>query len=262
MPPVQRTPLIAGNWKMNLDCAGAVALARDVARHAAGARVDVAVFPAFVHLDAVQRALRADGLALTVGAQDCSDAPNGALTGEVSLAMLQDLGCNWVLTGHSERRHVIGESDDVVAAKTAAALRASFTCVLCIGEKLEQRERGETDTVNERQLRAALKGLDAQACTNLVIAYEPVWAIGTGRVASAADAQAAHHAARRVLSDILGRETAARTRILYGGSLKASNAGELLAMADVDGGLVGGASLEAGGFGAIIDAAAGLAHSA
>ena len=199
MHPAQRTPLVAGNWKMNLDRAGAVALARAVARHAAGACVDVAIFPAFVHLDAVLGALRSEGLSLAVGAQDCSDAPNGALTGEVSLAMLQDLACDWVLTGHSERRHVLGETDEVVGRKTAAALRAGLTCVLCIGETLDQRERGETDAVNARQLRAALKGLDASACARLVVAYEPVWAIGTGRVASADDAQAAHRAARAVL---------------------------------------------------------------
>ncbi len=262
MHPAQRRPLIAGNWKMNLTRDGAVALARSVARHAAGACVDVAIFPAFVHIDAVLSALRTDGTEVPVGAQDCSDAPNGAFTGEVSLGMLKDIGCHWVLTGHSERRHVIGETDDIVASKTAAALGAGMTCVLCIGETLDQREGGETDAVNERQLRAALGGISPADMLKLVIAYEPVWAIGTGRTATPDDAQLAHAAVRHVLQDLFGAEMAHRTRILYGGSLKAANAPDLLAKPDIDGGLVGGASLEAGEFGAIIDAAAALAVSA
>ena len=262
MHPSHRTPLVAGNWKMNLDRAAAIDLALTVARRAAGACVDVAVCPAFVHLDAVIMALQEAGLALPVGAQDCYDAPEGAFTGEISCAMLRDLGCKAALTGHSERRHVLGEDDALVARKTRAVLEAGLTCVLCIGETLEQREAGETLAVNERQLRAGLAGLDAGLAQRLVVAYEPVWAIGTGRTATPDDAQSAHEAARHVLAGLLGDDVARVTRILYGGSLKPGNAGEIFARPDVDGGLVGGASLQEGDFGAIIEAAAAVALSA
>jgi triosephosphate isomerase len=243
---------------MNLDRAGAIALATDVARHAAGKRdVDVAAFPAFVHLDAVQTALAAENLVLTVGAQDAWHEPDGAFTGEVSLAMLADLDIRWLLTGHSERRHVIGESDELVGAKTAAGLAAGCTVVLCVGETIEQREAGETDAVNARQLDAGLKDVSPDQTDRLIIAYEPVWAIGTGKTASPADAQAAHAAVRAWLAQRFDDRTAQTIRILYGGSVKPGNAGELFGQEDVDGGLVGGASLKAGDFAGILDAAGG-----
>ena len=252
-----RRPFVAGNWKMNLDRPGAVALARAVQEGASGVddRIEVGVCPAFVHLDAVRAALGEPGGRVLLGAQDGYMGEYGAFTGEVSVKMLADLGVDLVLTGHSERRHVIGESDELVGEKTAAVLGAGLRCILCIGETLEQREAGRTDAVNERQLRSGLAGVDASAVDRLTVAYEPVWAIGTGRTATPEDAQAAHHAARGVLAELLGAEAAASIRIQYGGSMKPGNAPDLLARPDIDGGLIGGASLDAEPFLAIVGAA-------
>ena len=255
--PATRTPFVGGNWKMNLTRAGAEALARDVAAGADPAcGVDIAVFPPFVHLETVSRVFRGGAI---LGGQDLYYEASGAFTGEISAGMLLDIGATAVLTGHSERRHVIGESDELVGQKTASAIAAGLTAVLCIGEKLEEREAGQTDAVNERQLRAGLKQtLDAgvQALhTKVVIAYEPVWAIGTGKTATAADAQAAHARIREVLAELIGTDSANHTRILYGGSMKPANAPELMSQADIDGGLIGGASLSAPDFLAIIAAA-------
>mgnify|MGYP005844924629 CR=1 FL=1 len=253
--PAMRTPFVGGNWKMNTDRASGTALARAVAEGSAACEgVEVALFPPFPYLGAIADTLRGSRVAL--GAQDLYHEKSGAFTGEVSAAMLLDCGASVVLTGHSERRHVIGESDDLVNRKTRAALDAGLTCVLCIGETLEQRERGETDAVNERQLRAGLAGIDADRATRLVIAYEPVWAIGTGRNATPADAQDAHARVRAVLASVFSPQAAAAMRIIYGGSLKPENAEALLAQPDVDGGLVGGASLSATDFCAIVRAAA------
>ncbi|MEO1007313.1 MAG: triose-phosphate isomerase [Planctomycetota bacterium] len=248
-----RRPFFGGNWKMNTTRAEAAELGRAVARDAFSG-VDVAVFPPFVWLNAVGDALAGSPVAL--GAQDCSQHQNGAHTGEVSASMLAELGVAAVLVGHSERRHDVGEPDDLVRAKLAAVLDAGLTGVLCIGETLEQREAGQTDAVNERQLRSALDGLPGAAADRLVIAYEPVWAIGTGRTASPADAQAAHAAARGVIAGVLGGGAADAMRIIYGGSMKAANAAALLAEPDVDGGLVGGASLAAADFAEITRSAA------
>ncbi len=253
----KRRPMVAGNWKMNTDRAGALRLALDVAD---GVRdfsdsVDVAVCPPFVYLDAVGRALSAAGSAVALGAQDVYFEPDGAFTGEISASMLRDLACAQVLTGHSERRHVLGESDELVAQKTAAVLSAGLNCILCVGETLEQRRAGQTDAVNERQVRAALKGLDASVLTRLTIAYEPVWAIGTGMTATPADAQDAHAKIRALLRSEVGDAPANSTRILYGGSVKPSNAAELFSQPDIDGGLIGGASLKASDFLAIVRAA-------
>ncbi len=249
-----RTPFVGGNWKMNTDRASGVALARAVAQGADACKgVEVAVFPPFPYLGTIADALQGSRVAL--GAQNLYHEKNGAFTGEVSAAMLIDCGVSAVLTGHSERRLVIGESDDLVNRKTRAALDAGLTCVLCIGETLDQRERGETDAVNERQLRAGLAGVRAEQAARLVIAYEPVWAIGTGRNASPADAQNAHARVRAVVASVFSREAAAAMRIIYGGSLKPDNAEALLARPDVDGGLVGGASLSASDFCAIVRAA-------
>jgi triosephosphate isomerase len=254
----QRTPIIGGNWKMNTNLAGAIALGQGVG-DACGAGlvgpVQVAVFPPYPYLQAVKRSLGDSGVWL--GAQDVSDQPDGALTGEVSAAMLVDIGCRVVLTGHSERRHVIGESDALVNAKTRAALRAGLTVILCVGETLEQRQAGETDGVNRRQVTAGLAGVSGEEMGRVVIAYEPVWAIGTGKTATPADAQAAHAKIREVLAGMYGPGVAGATRIQYGGSMKGSNAAELLGQPDVDGGLIGGASLKVDEFVSIVRAARG-----
>jgi len=250
-----RTPFVGGNWKMNLTRQAAGELARAVASSAPAA-IDAAVFPAFVHLETAAR--EANNASLILGAQDLYFEADGAFTGEVSAAMLADLGAAAVLTGHSERRHVIGETDELVGQKTAAAVAAGLTAVLCVGETLDQREAGETDAVNAQQLKAGLAALTSATdlATKIVIAYEPVWAIGTGKTASAADAQAAHAALRAELKALTNELTAERTRIIYGGSMKPANAAELMAQPDIDGGLVGGASLNPEDFLAICNAAA------
>jgi len=251
-----RRPFVGGNWKMHCTRSSAAGLAREVASGSADmGDVDIAIFPAFVHLDAVAGALCEFPAAPILGAQDAHPAPEGAFTGEVSIPMLRDLGVTAVLTGHSERRHIIGDSLDLICAKTNAVLDADLTCVLCIGETLEEREAGETDAVNERQLRSALEGIGADACDLLVIAYEPVWAIGTGRTASPDDAQRAHAHIRAILCDVLGSTAADALRVIYGGSVKPINAADLLAQPDIDGALVGGASLVAGDFHTICAAA-------
>lgn len=243
---------------MNTDRAGAIQLAHEVARGSAplGDRVLVGVCPPLVYLDAVVRSLREKGEHLHVGAQDVYFESNGAFTGEVSVAMLEDLGVAFSLTGHSERRHVLGEGDELVGKKTAAALRAGHGVILCIGETLEERRAGRTDEVNERQLRTGLSGVGPDHLGILSIAYEPVWAIGTGNTATPDDAQTAHREIRRVVADLFGDGAGERIRILYGGSVKPENARELFACPDIDGGLIGGASLKSGPFLEIAVAAA------
>jgi len=256
-----RTPFVGGNWKMNLARQAAGDLARAVAA-GAPAGLDAAIFPAFVHLETAAREIV--GSAVALGAQDVYTEPDGAFTGEISAAMLADLGVAAVLTGHSERRHVIGETDALVGEKTDAAVRSGLTAVLCVGETLGEREAGETDAVNTRQLRTGLAALagEPDLASKIVIAYEPVWAIGTGRTASPADAQAAHAAIRAELASLTNQETAERTRIIYGGSMKPANAAELMAQPDIDGGLVGGASLSPEDFLAICNAAAAAGTTA
>ena len=248
-----RTPYVGGNWKMNTNRATGPALAREVGA-GADAACEVVVFPPFPYLLGVGQALA--GSRTRLGAQDCSFEKNGAFTGEVSLEMLKDCGVTSVLTGHSERRHVLGETDELVNRKTRAVLWAGLTCVLCVGEQLGEREAGRTDAVNERQLRAGLAGVESDQMARVVIAYEPVWAIGTGKIATPADAQDAHRKIRGVLGSLYAPAVAGATRIIYGGSLKAANAAELLGQPDIDGGLVGGASLQAAEFLPIIAAAA------
>lgn len=257
----ERTPIVAGNWKMNLTRQDAISLATGVA-DALGqvvtprGPVQSAVFPSSVHLDAVRSALEERRSTLPVGAQNAWWKPNGAFTGETSLAMLRDISVSWLLIGHSERRHVIGESDELIRSKTVASLEAGLTTVLCIGETLDQREAGETNAVNEHQLRSALNNLPGSCTGELVIAYEPVWAIGTGKTATPEDAEAAHAHVRSVLADVLDTGRSEATRILYGGSMKPENAADLLTMPNIDGGLVGGASLKVDQFAAIVTAAA------
>lgn len=242
---------------MNMDRAGAVELARAVAAGVLELEgVDVGVFPAFVHLDAVGGALREAESKIVLGAQDCYPGEHGAFTGEVSPVMLKDVGCMSVLAGHSERRHVIGEDDETVNKKALAALGAGMQCILCVGETIEQRRAGKTDAVNERQVRTGLAGVTGEMVERLTIAYEPVWAIGTGETATPEDAQDAHEKIRRVIGDVLGNDAAASMRIQYGGSVKPDNAAELLACPDIDGGLIGGASLKVESFLAIVRAGA------
>jgi triosephosphate isomerase len=253
-----RTPIVVGNWKMTQDKASAVALAVGVHQAwGAGSGVEVGVCPAFVHLDAVGAALRQAGSRVILGAQDVWTDPNGAFTGEVSLSMLTDLGVQLVLCGHSERRHVIGESDELVGKKVSAVLNAGLRAILCCGETLSEREAGQTDRVNERQVRAGLAGVKADQLDRLVIAYEPVWAIGTGRNATPGDAQAAHVRIRAVVASLFGDAAAGAMRIQYGGSMKPDNARALIDQPDVDGGLIGGAALKAETFLPIVQAAVG-----
>ncbi|MDX1564353.1 MAG: triose-phosphate isomerase [Phycisphaeraceae bacterium] len=249
-----RIPIVGGNWKMNLHRAEAEALSGELTKAIAEEAVEVVVCPAFCYLGQVGSAL--EGGLLRLGAQDVYHEANGAFTGEISCSMLKDVGVEWVLTGHSERRHVIGENDVLINAKTRAALEAGLKVILCVGEKIEQREAGQTDAINIAQLHYGLAGVAAAQMPNVVIAYEPVWAIGTGKTATAEDAQSAHRAIRSALESMYDANVAQATRIQYGGSVKPANAAELYAQNDVDGFLVGGASLKSEDFSSIVSAAA------
>jgi triosephosphate isomerase len=251
-----RKPFVAGNWKMNTDSRSSVELAKAVAASSAGVareKVTVAVLPPFVYVPAVVKAVSASGVA--VGAQDVYFELKGAFTGEISPAMLKDVGCTYVLCGHSERRHVLGESDELVGKKTTAAISGGLLPILCVGELLEERDAGQTEQVVARHLRTGLAGLSADKMSAVTIAYEPVWAIGTGRTATPQQAQEVHAFIRNWLSETYGANLAQEARILYGGSVKGDNAKELMAQEDVDGLLVGGASLKADEFARIIQAA-------
>ena len=250
-----RTPTVGGNWKMNTNATSARDLAALVAQHCKGVQADVSVFPPFPYLMTVHDALAGSGVRL--GAQDLYTQPDGAFTGEVSAAMLRDCGVSVVLTGHSERRHVLHEPDSLINAKTLAALDAGLEVILCVGETLEQRERGQTDAVNAGQVALGLAGVTPEQMSRVTIAYEPVWAIGTGKTASTQDAQNAQAAIRRLVASVLyGESVAAELRIMYGGSVKPGNAKELFGQPDIDGGLIGGASLKAEDFAAIVAATA------
>lgn len=254
---MKRRWLIAGNWKMNLDRAAAVNLAGAIARQSgAHADVDVAVFPPFVYLDAVRGAAADSSLAY--GAQNLYFEPPGAFTGEIAAAMLVDLGCRYVILGHSERRHILGETDQDVNKRLHAALAARLVPIVCVGELLSQREAGQTSAVIAGQFAGSLADVSAEQITGVVIAYEPVWAIGTGKVATPEQAEEVHMDLRKILADRYNTDVAESVRILYGGSVKAANAGQLLAQPNVDGALVGGASLKADEFLGIV----GAAHSA
>jgi len=257
---VSRKPLIAGNWKMNLNHFEAIALVQKIAFSLPDKyfdKVDVTVIPPFTDLRSVQTLVDGDKLRLTYGAQDLSQHESGAYTGEISGAFLAKLGCTFVVIGHSERRTYHGESNELVAAKTAAALANGLTPIVCIGEGLEIREAGNHVEYNVEQLRGSLAGLSAEQIGTIVIAYEPVWAIGTGRVASAADAQEVCAAIRAELAQLATPEIAATVRVLYGGSVNAKNVGEIVGQSDVDGALVGGASLDGEQFATLSAIAAG-----
>jgi triosephosphate isomerase len=238
-----RTKFVAGNWKMNTSKATAVDLAKAVAK-GAPAGVQVGIAPPFVYLDAVTNAIA--GSPILLGAQDVYFEKNGPFTGEISIAMLKDLGVKFVLAGHSERRHILGEIHEIVSRKAQAIYAAGMTLIHCVGEKIEQRDADETNEVCSRQLDELSTSM--QDPDRLVIAYEPVWAIGTGRTASDAQAQEAHAHIRRYIAKKWNNDFADRVRIQYGGSMKPDNAKGLLSQPDVDGGLIGGAALKADTF--------------
>ncbi|BAD39229.1 triose-phosphate isomerase [Symbiobacterium thermophilum] len=250
-----RTPIVAANWKMHKTQPEARQFLADfLPREAGMSGVEIVICPPFTALAAVAGGLT--GTRVGLGAQNMSDKPSGAFTGEVSGAMLVDAGCRYVILGHSERRRLFGESDEVVGAKVRAALQHGLIPILCIGETLEEQQAGEADAVNRRQLLAGLEGLTPEQVANLVIAYEPVWAIGTGRNCDPGDAQARIAAVRAVVAEAFGPEAAARVRIQYGGSVKPENMAAYMAQPDIDGALVGGASLDPTSFAAICAAAA------
>ncbi len=248
-----RRPLVAGNWKMHGTRASVAELIKGLRLLALPGGVEVAVFPPCLYINQVMIGL--DGKSIAVGAQNCAVEPmQGALTGEVAPSQLADAGCTLVLIGHSERRLILGERDELLSRKFAAAQSCGLIPVLCIGETLEQREAGKTLEVVGRQLGSVIEELGVGAFTGAVVAYEPVWAIGTGLTASPQQAQEVHAAIRAQLA-AENAEVARGVRILYGGSVKAANAVELFGMPDIDGGLIGGASLNADEFGAICRAA-------
>jgi triosephosphate isomerase len=252
-----RTPLIGGNWKMNTTLEEASALANAVVAGCARpamAGCEVAVFPPFPYLSAVRQATRES--AVWVGGQDVSDQPSGAFTGQTSAAMLLEVGCVGTLIGHSERRHGAGESDALINAKVRAALSVGLFVMLCVGETLEERTAGASEGIVAAQVEAGLAGVLAGDLARLSLAYEPVWAIGTGLTASPEDAQSMHQRIRADLENQYDARSAQSVRIVYGGSVKPSNAEAIFAQPDVDGGLIGGASLDAEGFLEIVRAAA------
>jgi triosephosphate isomerase len=250
---MSRRQLIAGNWKLHNTLAESNALARSIAEASAQAKAEVVVAPVFTALGAVSQVLGQGPVGLA--AQDVYWEKKGAFTGEVSAALLRDVGCTFCIVGHSERRQFFGETDETVRRKVRALLEAQLKPIVCVGESLEQREQGATLGVVVGQVAAGLAGFSNEALADVVIAYEPVWAIGTGKTATPEDAQAVHAGIRAHLRTERGAEFAERVRILYGGSVKAENAKQLLAQPDIDGALVGGASLVLEQFMAIVAAA-------
>lgn len=249
-----RKLFIAGNWKMNTDVASARALAGEMAaeiRRRDLGGLEVAVCPPFVNLIAVGDAVA--NSAIKLGAQNMSEQPSGAYTGEVSASMLLAVGCDVVILGHSERRQYFQETDASVNAKCLAAQQAQLQPIVCVGEHLKERQEGREEEVVAAQLQGSLVGLASSGAFAPIVAYEPVWAIGTGHTASPEQAQSMHRFIRERLSEMWGEQNASQTRILYGGSMKPDNAKELLSQSDIDGGLIGGASLNAASFLGIID---------
>jgi triosephosphate isomerase len=250
----ERKPLVAGNWKLYKTLRESVEVASALAQSlSATSRAEVAIAPVFTALAKVADALQGTPLALC--AQDVYWEPQGAFTGEVGPAQLKDIGCSYVIVGHSERRQLFGETDQDVSKKTAAVLAHGMQPIVCVGEVLAERDDGRAEAVVVRQLRAALAGLKPEEAAKVVVAYEPVWAIGTGKTAQPRDAQEMHARVRATVAELFGGALAAKLRVLYGGSVKPDNAGLLLAEPDVDGALVGGASLTVESFSAIISAA-------
>ncbi|MEI6403642.1 MAG: triose-phosphate isomerase [Actinomycetota bacterium] len=249
-----RRPLISGNWKMNLNHFEAIQTVQKLAYLVTKddvAKVDVSIHPPFTDLRSVQTVIDADKLPFALGAQHCHFDDKGAFTGEISPVFLAKLGVQYVICGHSERRELFGETDEMVAAKAAAIVKHGMTPIVCVGETLAEREAGATETKVLGQVRAALAGRSAEQVGALVIAYEPIWAIGTGRNATADDAQQVCAAIRGVVAEVFG-QAAQRVRIQYGGSVKAGTIAELMAGPDIDGALVGGASLDPDEFARIV----------
>jgi triosephosphate isomerase len=249
-----RKPFVCGNWKMHTIAATARELAAAIARGVTDDRVTVAVCPPFPYLTTVAETLK--GSRVGLGAQNVYPANEGAFTGEVCPGMLVDVGCRYVIVGHSERRHVLGESDEFINRKVHAGLDAGLTVILCVGESLGERQADCTESVLERQLSTGLKGVTSEALPRLVIAYEPCWAIGTGQNATPQQAESAHAFLRGRFAEFYGRSAADQLVIQYGGSAKPENVPELFSQPDVDGALVGGASLKADLFLAIVRIAA------
>jgi len=253
-----RRPVIAGNWKMNKNHLEAIQLTQKTAwalDKEDTEAVEVVLCPAFVALRSVQTLIDGDKLPLGYGAQNCHYEPSGPYTGEVSAPMLAKLGCSYVIVGHSERRQYFAEDDELVNRKAKAVLAAGMQPIVCVGESLEQREAGQTGEVVGGQVRGSLAGLPPEQVGGLVVAYEPVWAIGTGRAATADDAQETIALVRGTIAELAGNTAAGTVRIQYGGSVKSSNIEELMAQPDVDGALVGGASLDADEFAQIVKGA-------
>ena len=254
MDKTKRKAVIAGNWKMNLTPSGAKALLEELKPMVAGMDgCEIVVCVPFVDLYAAKEVLAGSNIRL--GAQNVHFADKGAYTGEISASMLVECGAEYVIIGHSERRQYFGETDKTVNQRLTAALQAGLTPIVCVGELLDERDAGITDEVVSRQLKLGLAGVSAEDMKRVIIAYEPVWAIGTGRVATPRQAQEVCHHIRRVIAKLYTKEIAEAVTVQYGGSMKPSNADELLARPDVDGGLIGGASLKAADFTALVKAA-------
>ena len=247
-----KRPIIAGNWKMNNTNATTKKLLAEIAPLVADAKCEVVVCVPYTNIDTARKAIR--GTKIKLGAQNVAWAPKGAYTGEISAEMLKELKVEYVIIGHSERRQYFGETDQSVNARVKAALEAGLKPIICVGETLEEREAGKTAEVVIRQTNGAFEGIDKAYLKRIVVAYEPVWAIGTGVTASAEDAQSAHAFIRGVIADTFGAEAADKVRLQYGGSVKPGNAAELMSQPDIDGALVGGAALKADSFAAIIKA--------
>ena len=246
-----RRPILAGNWKMNLLISEAAALAGSLAKSVGDVTDrDVVLIPPFTSLATVREAIA--GTRIGLGAQNGYSEPSGAFTGEVAMPMLTDAGCTYVLVGHSERRQYFGETNASCNTKIRAALAAGLTPIYCIGETLDQREAGDMMKVVETQITDGLAGFSAADLATMVVAYEPIWAIGTGKTATPAQAQEVHAFIRTLIAKLLGEDFAAKLRIQYGGSVKADNVDELMGQPDIDGALVGGAALKAEGFARIV----------
>lgn len=253
-----RRYFIAGNWKMNKTSSEAAALAKGVVEAVGKVEsVDIAVCPTFTSLESASRELA--GSTVKLGAQNMYFEKSGAFTGEISAAMLKELGCTYVILGHSERREYFKECDCLINKKVKAALEAGIKPILCVGETLGQREAGQTINVVSAQTKGGLESLTSEQAAKVVIAYEPVWAIGTGKTATPEMAQEVHAEIRKVLAGMFGDETAEGMQILYGGSMKPENADQLLAQKDIDGGLIGGAALKADSFASLVKSAEKLA---
>ncbi len=253
MDKSKRKAVIAGNWKMNKTATETGAILADMKKLVAGADCDVVICAPFTSLCAAVK--EAEGSNIAIGAQNVHFENSGAFTAEISADMLCDAGVKYVITGHSERRQYFAETDETVNLRTKAALAAGLVAIVCVGESLEQREQGVTEELVRLQTKIALRDITAEQMKNVIIAYEPVWAIGTGRTATADQAQEVCAAIRKVLADLYGAQVAEATTIQYGGSMNAANADELLGKKDVDGGLIGGASLKPEDFAAIVKAA-------